>query len=69
MPSLNDEDERVMVQTVFNLPPEFIIEVMGEEGYELSREEEEKLYERFSELRIYFEVNVTTGDVYALGVR
>ena len=57
------------MQTVFNLPPDFIIDVMREEGYELTREEEERLYDKFKELQIYFEINTDTGAVFALGVR
>lgn len=65
-----DQDENtVLISTVFNLPEDFMLEVMAEEGYELTREEEQRLMGALESFRIYFEVNTVEGTVYVLGVR
>lgn len=63
------EDESLLVWTTFNLPPDFIAQILYEDGYELSRDEEAKLENALTELRIYFEVDTNSGQVLVLGAR
>lgn len=66
----HDEDEdSLLVWTTFNLPSDFISQILYEDGYELSREEESKLENALTELRIYFEVDTQTGQVLVVGAR
>jgi hypothetical protein len=63
------EDDSLLVWTTFNLPSDFIAQILYEDGYELSRDEEAKLENALTELRIYFEVDTNSGQVLVLGAR
>ncbi len=68
---IDDEDDEntVIVSTVFHLPDDFLLGIMEDDGYELTRDEEQNLIGLIGDLRIYFEVNPIEGTVFVLGVR
>ncbi len=65
----NEEDEdRVIVSAIIGLPDDFYVELLTDEGFDLSIEEMEALTGE-TQLHVFFEIDSTTGEVYPLGVR